>query len=41
MCKKEHKVKGVGYSNHPSPMTITSKTTVSSLKELGIKSRKQ
>ncbi|GMB09536.1 uncharacterized protein DUF4030 [Thermolongibacillus altinsuensis] len=44
MSQKEYKVKGVGYSNHPSPMTITIKTTVSSsdpkAKELGNKIEK-
>jgi hypothetical protein len=44
MSTKEYKVKGVGYSNHPSPMTITIKTTVSSsdpgAKELGNKIEK-
>jgi hypothetical protein len=44
MSQKEYKVKGVGYSNHPSPMTITIKTTVSSsapeARELGNKIEK-
>lgn len=39
MGNKKYKVKGIGYSNHPSPMTITIKTKVKSTdpdaKELG------